>query len=329
MPSKRTIHAINDAIVEEMERDERVILIGEDVNLSVFGDTRGLQKRFGSKRVRNTPISEAAISGIAVGAAASGYRVICHMMYANFLYTGFDAIANQAAKLTVMTGGKIRLPIVYIAFCGGGHSSAAQHSDSPHPSLMNLGGLYVVSPSSPASAKGLLKSAIRCDDPVVFLQPASRGGEQEDVPDGEFLVPLGKAKTLKEGTDITLVAIGAMVRPALRAAEALLQEGIRANVIDPQTLFPLDKGAILGSLARTGRIMIVDEARDTCSAASHIAAIAADEGFSYLRAPVRRVTVLDMPIAYSPPLEKAQIPDAARIAAVGRDLMAFQQTRSR
>lgn len=325
MPRKRTIHAINDAIIEEMERDERVILIGEDVGASVFGDTRGIRKRFGRDRVRDMPISETAITGIAVGAAAAGYRVICHMMYANFLYTGFDAIANQAAKLTAMSGGKIKLPIVYIAFAGGGHSSAAQHSDNPHPALMNLGGLYVVSPSSPAGAKGLLKAAIRCDDPVVFLQPASRAGEQGEVPEGEILTPLGRAQTLRHGSDLTLVAIGAMVRPALKAAEMLQQDGIDADVIDPQTLFPLDKATILNSLARTGRLVIADEARDTCSAASQIAAIAADEGFALLRAPVRRVTVRDMPIAYSPPLEKAQLPDADRIVSVAREVFAVQR----
>ena len=320
MPRKRTIHAINDAIVEEMERDERVILFGEDVSLSIFGDTRGLRKRFGRERVRDTPISEAAIAGMAVGAAACGYRVICHMMYANFLYSGFDAIANQAAKLKVMTAGKMHLPIVYIAFAGGGHSSGAQHSDNPHPALMNLGGLYVVAPSSPTSAKGLLKSAIRCNDPVVFLQPAARAGELEDVPEGEILAPLGVARTVRKGTNVTVVAVGAMVRHAVAACDLLSKEDISTEVIDPQTLFPLDKAAILASLRRTGRLVVVDEARDTCSAASQIAAICADEGFDSLRAPIRRVTVADMPIAYSPPLEKAQIPDAARIADAVRSL---------
>lgn len=322
MPRKRTIHAMNDAIVEEMERDHRVILFGEDVSLSIFGDTRGLRKRFGKARVRDTPISESALTGMAVGAAACGYRVICHMMYANFLYTGFDAIANQAAKLRLMTGGKINLPIVYIAFAGGGHSSAAQHSDNPHPALMNLGGIYVVAPSSPTFAKGLLKSSIRSDQPVVFLQPASRAGEQEEIGDGEILTPLGVARTVRDGSDVTIVAIGAMVRHATKAAETLAQEGIDAEIVDPQTLFPIDKQAILASVARTGRLVVVDEARDTCSAASHIAAICADEGFHSLRAPVRRVTVADLPIAYSPPLEKSQIPDAARIVDTVRQLLA-------
>ena len=186
---------------------------------------------------------------------------------------------------------------------------------------MNLGGLYVVAPSSPTSAKGLLKSAIRCNDPVVFLQPAARAGELEDVPDGEVLVPLGIGRIVRPGTHITIVAIGSMVRHALAASDALSKEGISVEIVDPQTLFPLDKEVILDSLRRTGRLVVVDEARDTCSAASQIAAICADEGFSALRAPIRRVTVADMPIAYSPPLEKAQIPDAARIVAAARSVL--------
>lgn len=313
MARKRTIHAINEALAEEMERDQRVILIGEDVSASIFGDTRGLSRRFGPKRVRDTPISEAAISGMAVGAAAAGCRVVCHLMYGNFIYTAFDSIANQAAKLRLMTGGQIQLPLVYIAFVGGGRANAAQHSDNPHPALINLGGVYVVTPSSPADAKGLLKSAIRSGQPVVFLQPASRGGEMGEVPEGEVLEPLGRARLLRSGVDATVVAFGSMVRPTLAAAETLRQEGIEIEVIDPRTLFPLDKDALLASVRKTGRILIVDEARDACSAASHIAAVVADEGFSHLRAPVRRVTTPDLPSPYSPPLERALLPDAARI----------------
>lgn len=320
MARKRTIHAINDAIVEEMERDDRVILMGEDVSLSIFGDTRGLLARFGPQRVFDTPICEATMAAMAVGAAASGYRVICHMMYANFLYTGFDAIANQAAKLKLMTAGKMDLPLVYLAFSGGGHSSAAQHSDSPHPALMNLGGLAVVSPSSPSSSKGLLKAAIRFDQPVVFLQPANQGGALGEVPDGEWLIPLGEAAVVRRGADVTIVAIGAMVQQALKAAVMLAQEGIEVEIVDPQTLFPLDTGVILESVRRTGRLLVVDEARDTCSAASHIAAVVADQAFSLLQAPPRRLTVPDMPIAYAPPLEKAMIPNGDRIAAAAREL---------
>jgi pyruvate dehydrogenase E1 component beta subunit len=316
MARLRMIHAINNALREEMERDPRIVLFGEDVGISVMGDTRGLRAKFGAERVRDTPVSEAALTGMAVGAAAAGRRVICHLMYANFFYTGFDAIANQAAKLRLMTNGQIRLPIVYMAVSGGGRSSAAQHSDSPHPALMNLGGITVVAPGSSADAKGLLKSAIRSDGPVVFLQPASRGGEMGDVPDEEYLVPLGSASIVRPGRDVTIVAIGSMVRPSLKAAEALAADGIEAEVVDPRTLHPLDKPAILASVRRTGRLVVADEARDTCSAASHIAAIAADEMFHALVAPVRRVTAADLPLAYAPSLERTQIPDADRIAAV-------------
>lgn len=312
------IHAINDALREEMARDDRVILFGEDVGISIFGDTRGLQTQFGSDRVRNTPISESLLTGMAVGAAAAGHRVVCHLMYANFLYTGYDAIANQAAKLRLMTGGQIRLPIVYMAVAGGGRSSAAQHSDSPHPSLMNLGGVCVVCPGTPADAKGLLKAAIRSDDPVVYLQPASRGGELGEVPDEDVVIPLGQAKIIRPGKDVTIVAIGSMVRTALKAADVLAERGVDAEIIDPRTLFPLDKDTVLASVGRTGKLVVVDEARDACSAASHIAAIVADEGFASLRAPIRRVTVRDLPMPYSPPLERAVIPDVDQVvAAVG------------
>lgn len=321
MARKRMIHAINDALFEEMERDERVILFGEDVSTSIFGDTRGLRARFGADRVRDTPISEAIMSGMAVGAAAAGYRIVCHLMYANFIYTAFDAIANQATKLRLMTNGQIRLPITYMAVGGGGRSNSAQHSDMPHSALASLGGLYVVTPGSSADAKGLLKSAIRCDDPVVFIQPASRGGEMGDVPDEETLVPLGKAALLRPGSDVTLVAIGAMVRPALKAAAELAEEGIEVELLDPRTVFPLDRHAILSSLARTGRLVVVDEARVSGSIGNLVAAIAAGEGFGSLKAPVGILATRDLPIAYSPPLEQAMIPDTARIVEAVRKIL--------
>lgn len=322
MPRRRTIHAINDALVEEMERDSRVILFGEDVRISLFGDTLGLHEKFGDARVRDTPISEAIISGMAVGAAAAGYRVICHMMFGNFLYTGFDAIANQAAKLRYMTGGQLRLPIVYMAVMGGGRSSAGQHSDTMHPIFMNLGGVKVVVPGSPADAKGLLKAAVRDDNPVVYLLAGGRGGETGEVPDGDHLVPLGRADIKRGGSDVTLVAIGSMVRHALRAAVELATEGIDVEVLDPRTVFPLDEQAILESVARTGRLVIADESRDACSAASYIASVVADKGFRHLRAPIARVTVRDSVIPYSPPLEKAIIPDRQRVITAVKRVMA-------
>ncbi len=322
MAKKRMIHAINDALVEELQRDPRVILFGEDVEISLFGDTVGLHDRFGSKRIRNTPICETLITGMAVGAAAAGYRPVCHMMYGNFLYTGFDAIANQAAKLRFMTGGQIMLPLVYMAVFGGGKSAAAQHSDSMHPILMNLGGLKVIVPSSPADAKGLLKAAIRDDNPVVFLQAGGRGGEQGEVPDGDYVIPIGVAEVKRSGRDVTIVAIGSMVRTALRAAEELSLEGVEAEVVDPRTLLPLDEPAIEQSVRRTGRLVVVDEARNSCGAASHIAAVVAERAFDALKAPIRRVTVPDVAIPYSPVLEKAVIPDKDAVITAVRSVLA-------
>ena len=232
-----------------------------------------------------------------------------------------DAIANQAAKLRYMTGGQITLPIVYMGVFGGGRSSAAQHSDAMHPVFMNLGGVKVVLPGSPADAKGLLKAAIRDDNPVIFLQAAGRGGETGEVPDGEHVIPLGTADVKRPGRDVTLVAIGSMVRPALRAADDLAEEGIEAELVDPRTVHPLDEEAILASVARTGRLVIADESRDACSAASHIAAVAAEKAFRSLKAPVLRVTVPNTAIPYSPPLEKSIIPDQGRVAEAVRRVM--------
>ncbi|MGA2511409.1 MAG: alpha-ketoacid dehydrogenase subunit beta, partial [Candidatus Acidiferrales bacterium] len=193
MPRKRYIQAINEALFEEMERDPKVIVFGEDVELAIFGDTRGLLERFGRDRIRNTPICEATLAGMAVGAAITGYRVVLHMMFSNFIYTGFDAIANQMAKLRLMTGGQVELPITVIAGYGGGRSTAAQHSDTPHPLLMNLGGLNVLVPATPADAKGLLKQAIRGRNPSFFLEASGRGGDSGEVPDGEYTVSFGEA----------------------------------------------------------------------------------------------------------------------------------------
>ncbi len=196
---KRYTQAINEALFEEMERDPNVILFGEDVELAIFGDTRGLYERFGPSRIRNTPICEATLTGMAVGATAAGYRVVLHMMFSNFLYTGFDAIANQMAKLRLMTGGQLELPITILAGYGGGRSNAAQHSDSPHPLLMNLGGVNVAMPATPADAKGLLKTAIRGRNPTFFMEASGRGGDSGEVPEGDHTVAFGEAVVRREG----------------------------------------------------------------------------------------------------------------------------------
>jgi pyruvate dehydrogenase E1 component beta subunit len=321
MARRRYIQAINDALHEEMERDPKVIVFGEDVELAIFGDTRGLFERFGRERIRNTPICEATLTGMAVGAAASGYRVVLHLMFSNFIYTGFDAIANQMAKLRLMTGGQLDLPITVIAGYGGGRSTAAQHSDTPYPALMNLGGLNVLTPATPPDAKGLLKEAIRGRNPSFFLEASGRGGEIGEVPDGDVTVPFGHAAVVREGADVTVVAIGHMVKPALEAAASLETHGIDVEVVDPRTLVPLDEDAILRSVAKTGRLVLVDEARDRCSAASHIAAVIVERGFDSLRGPIRRVTVPNVAMPYAPNAERAVRPDAQRIEQVLREVV--------
>ena len=321
MARRRYTQAINDALFEEMERDPKVICFGEDVELAIFGDTRGLLDKFGRDRIRNTPICEQTLTGLAVGAASAGYRVVLHMMFSNFIYTGFDAIANQMAKLRLMTGGQLELPITIMAGYGGGRSNAAQHSDTPHPLLMNLGGVNVAVPSSPADAKGLLKTAIRGRNPTFFLEASGRGGDSGEVPDGDHTVPFGKAHIAKEGTDVTLITIGTMVKPTLAAAKALEAAGISAEVLDPRTLVPLDEEAIVRSVCKTGRAVVVDEARDRCSAASHIAAILADKAFSALKAPVKRITVPNVAMPYAPNAEAHVFPSEERIASAATALV--------
>ena len=309
----RLIQAINQALHEEMARDDRVTVIGEDVRISLFGDTRGLLEAYGPERVLDAPLSESLLSGMTVGAAATGLRPVLHLMYGNFLYTAWDAIANQAAKLRYMTGGQFALPLVFMAIFGGGRSQGAQHSDSMHSMLVNLGGLKVVMPATPADAKGLMKASIRDNNPVVFLQSAGRGGEAGEVPDGDWIVPLGVADVKLPGSDVTVIAIGAMVRLALRAAEAMAKEGVSVEVVDPRTLRPLDSPTLLKSVRKTGRVVVIDEGRLSCGMASEISAIVAEEAFDALKAPIRRVASFDVPIPFSPALESQVLPTEARL----------------
>jgi acetoin:2,6-dichlorophenolindophenol oxidoreductase subunit beta len=317
----RLIQAIHDGVVEEMTRDEKVIVYGEDVELSIVGDLRGVYEQFGRDRIRNTPICETSLTGMAVGLAAAGYRVVVQMMFANFMYTGMDAIGNQMSKLRLMTGGQLELPITIIATIGGGSANAAQHSDTPYPMLMNLGGVNVAVPTTPADAKGLVKTAIRDPNPCFILEPNGRGGESGEVPDGEHLVPFGKAAVRREGDAATVVAIGRMVKPALAAAAALADEGISVEVLDPRTLVPFDADGVLASVGKTGYLVVVDEARECCSAASQIAAVVAERGFGLLKGPIRRVTTPNVAIPYAPNAEARVIPGEARIAGAVRQLL--------
>ena len=317
----RLIQAIHDAIVEEMTRDPKVIVYGEDVELSIVGDLRGVHEQFGHDRIRNTPICEATLTGMAVGLASAGYHVVVQMMFSNFMYTGMDSIGNQMSKLRLMTGGQLELPITIIATIGGGSANAAQHSDTAYPVLMNLGGLNVAVPATPADAKGLVKTAIRSRNPSFILEPNGRGGELGDVPDGEHLVPFGKAAVRREGDAATVVAIGRMLKPALAAATALESEGVSVEVLDPRTLVPFDADRVLRSVKKTGHLVVVDEARECCSAASQIAAVVAEQGFHWLQGPIRRVTTPNVAIPYAPNAEAHVIPDGPRIAAAVREAL--------
>lgn len=310
------VQAIKEALQEEMRRDERIFLMGEDVRLSIFGTTKGLLGEFGAKRVRNTPITEAAFIGAAVGASATGTRPVVDLMTSNFCYKAMDEFANQAAKMRYMFGEQASLPVVFLASCGAFGSAAAQHSDSPYPIFMNLAGIKVVVPSNPKDAKGLLKSSIRDDNPVFFFEPtALLAGDKGPVPEEEYLIPLSQAEIKRAGSHVTVVAIGEMVRQALSAAKKLSEESIEIEVVDPRTLYPLDSATILESVKKTGRVVIADGARRTCGAAAEIAAIVSQEGFRDLRAPIYRVTTPDVPVPFCPPLEKYIVPDAESIAA--------------
>jgi pyruvate/2-oxoglutarate/acetoin dehydrogenase E1 component len=309
--------AIFEAHQEEMSRDERVVLIGEDISLYTKA---GILDVGLEQRVFSAPISENGFCGMGVGAALTGLRPVVDLTIASFVYLAMDQIVNQAAKIRYMTGGQATIPIVFRASMWHEGSNAAHHSDRPYPMLMNAPGLKIVVPATPADVKGLIKSAIRDDDPVVVFEDNSLWFETGPVPVGEHLTPLGVAATRRPGDDVTLVAIGGTQRIALEAAALLADEGCSVEVIDPRSLVPLDRAAILGSVERTGRLVIADPANRTCSAASEIAAIACEEAFDSLTAPIRRITTPDVPIPFSPSLEGPLYPATADIVDAIRKL---------
>ncbi len=316
--------ALNRALAEEMARDERVFCLGEDIADPFGGSwkvTQGLSTRFGAERVRNTPISESAIVGAAVGAALVGMRPVAEIMYVDFMAVCGDGIVNQAAKFRYMSGGQTGVPVVFRTQGGSGRATAAQHGQSFESWFTHIPGLVVVMPAAPADACGLLKSAIRDENPVVFIEPKMVYALEGEVPEEEFTVPLGKASIRRAGSDVSVIAIGAMVAEALEAAEALAAEGIEAEVIDPRTLFPLDREAILASVARTSRVVVVHEASKRSGWGAEVAAMIAEEAFYDLDAPVKRVAGLNTPIPSAPDLEALHRPDAARIAEAVRGLM--------
>lgn len=315
------IQAINQALSEELERDPLTFVMGEDVVLSAFGATKGLIDKFGPKRVRNTPIAEAGFVGAAVGAAMAGTRPICEVEFASFFYCAFDQVCNQAAKLRYMSGGQARMPITFRCVYGAMGGAAAQHSETVYAQFLSVAGLKLVVPSNPSDMKGLLKSAIRDDNPVIVFEHGALGGHREEIPAGEHLVPLGKAAVKRVGEHVTVVAIGAMVPRAMKVADRLAKENISVEVVDPRTLIPLDEDTILSSVEKTNRAVVFDEGHLRGGAATDIAALIGEKGFDFLDGPVRRVTTLDVPIPFSPPLEKAALANEARLEAAIRELV--------
>ena len=309
--------AIQEALREEMRRDERVFVMGEDVGLygGAYGATRGLFEEFGPERVRDTPISEAIIGGAAVGAAMVGMRPVAEIMYVDFTPLAMDQIANQGAKNRYMFGGKTTVPMVIRTEGGAGRSIAAHHSQSLEALWLHFPGIFVVMPSTPYDAKGLLKAAIRDDNPVMFIEHKVLYGVKGPVPEEDYIIPFGVADVKREGTDVTVVAYSRMLHRALEAAEILAKEGISVEVIDPRTLKPLDLDTIVKSVQKTGRIVGVTEAYKTGSFVSELFTLINEVAFDWLDAPMVRVTALDVPVPMSEPLEDAAVPSVSRIIA--------------
>jgi acetoin:2,6-dichlorophenolindophenol oxidoreductase subunit beta len=320
MPELMVMQALNQAIAEEMRRDPKVFLMGEDVRASVYGASANLSTEFGPDRIIDTPLSENGFFGAAIGASAVGMRPIVETL-TSFMWVGMDQLVSQASKMRYMFGGQVNLPVVFRAVMYYGGGSAAHHSDRSYPVFMNIGGLKIVAAGTAADAKGLLKTAIRDNDPVICFEDGTLLGRRGHVPDnselpgGELLVPFGKAAIHRQGTDVTIVAIAGCVPLAIEAADELAKEGISAEVVDPRTLVPLDKTTILESVAKTGRCVIADPASKVCSAASEISSIVAEEGFWSLQAPVMKVASEQVHVPFSPPLEKLMYPTKDKIIA--------------
>jgi acetoin:2,6-dichlorophenolindophenol oxidoreductase subunit beta len=315
----RLAPALADGVAQCMREDPRVYVWGEDVSIGVMGPTRGLAEEFGLERVIDCPISEAGFVGAAVGAAIGGLRPVVDIMFSSFAYVAFDQLVNQAGRLRYMTGGQVAIPLVVVGSAGAAGSNAAQHSEVPSALFLHAGGLRVVFPSTPHQAYWLMKAAIRSDDPVIVLHHPALGGSRGMVePDP---LALGDAVVGPEGNDVSLLASGLMAQRARSAAKALAAEGISAEVVDVCSLNPMPWDAIAASVVKTGRAVVVDEGRLTCSVASEIAAGIVERAFDALEAPVRRVAVPDVPIPFAPNLEATVLPDEDDIAAAAREVV--------
>ena len=315
--------ALNQAHKLEMERDPNIYVAGEDVGVygGIFGVTAGLLDQFGPERVRDTPITESAIIGSAVGAATVGLRPVIELMFVDFIGVALDQLYNQAAKMKYMFGGKAKIPLVMRTSCGAGIGAAAQHSQCLEAWFMHVPGLKVVMPSTPYDAKGLLITSIRDDNPVVFLEHKILYGAEGEVPEEAFTIPLGKADIKREGSDVTVVATAQMVHNSLSAAEKLASEGIQIEVVDPRTLSPLDEDTILASVRKTHRLVIVHEEVKFAGSGAEIAAMVAEKAFDQLDAPIIRVAAPFSPVPFSPTLEKEYIPSEEKIIQAVKTVM--------
>ncbi|MBL4893806.1 MAG: alpha-ketoacid dehydrogenase subunit beta [Emcibacter sp.] len=337
MSEKMIREAILETIDAEMARDSSLIMLGEDIVGGngapggpeaiggIWGTSTGLWAKYGGDRVIDTPISESAIIGAAAGAALTGKRAIAEIMFADFIGVCMDQIWNQIAKFRYMFGGKTKCPVVIRMVYGAGFNAAAQHSQSIHQFVTGMPGLKVVMPTTPADAKGLLTTAIRDDDPVIFLEHKALYGVTGEVPDGEYLLPYAHARQVTQGDDLTILATGMMVGIAEAAAHSLAEDGIACDVLDLRTTSPLDEEAILDSVERTGRLVIVDEAPPRCSLATDLSALVAQKAFASLKAPIEMVTPPHTPVPFSRELEAAYLPSADKVKAAVLKLMAYQR----
>jgi len=314
--------AVNEALAEELRRDPMVFVIGEDVAEAgtPFKVLAGLVDEFGTERIVDSPISEPGITGLGVGAAMTGMRPVVDIMFGDFLTLVMDQLANQAAKTHYMSGGKLMVPLVLRTTLGATRRSAAQHSQSLHAWVAHVPGLKVVLPSTPRDAKGLLKAAIRDDNPVVFIEDKMDWRIKGEVPEGEFVIPLGVGDVKRAGDDVTLVGTSSMVHVCLAAAELLAGDGISAEVVDPRTLSPLDEELLVRSAEKTGRAIVVDEGHRSYGVSAELASVIGERAFYHLDAPVRRLGAMDVPVPFSPPLEDETVPTPEGVAAADREL---------
>jgi pyruvate dehydrogenase E1 component beta subunit len=315
--------AISQALWEEMERDPKVFIMGEEVGVwgGTYAVTRGFYDHFGEKRIRDTPISEAAIVGAAIGAALTGLRPVAELMTINFAFIAMDQIVNQAAKLHYMFNGKMVLPLVIRTTSGGGRQLGATHSQTPDVIFAHFPGLKVVAPGTPADAKGLLKEAIRTQDPVLFIEQATLYQIRGEVPDGDYTIPIGKSIVQRPGTDVTIVTYSKELETSMKAADELAKEGIQAEVVDLRTLRPLDMGPVLESFKKTNRAVIVEEGWRSYGVGAEIAARIYEEAFDYVDAPIKRVAQAEVPLPYNRNLEQMALPQVKDVIAAVKEVL--------